>query len=99
MNEVDIKNIANNISNCRYADNLEATKQLVELFNRIARYPLSTWKDYVKMYDDNFYTYPTWGELIKSETEESEGLTEEECRMEMNITIWKLPCGWYVQYV
>ena len=61
--------------------------------------PLETWEDYVRMYDDNFYTYSTWDELVKSEEEQTDGLTEIECRMEINNTIFKLPCGWYVQYV
>lgn len=103
-----IKNVADNISNYMYADNLEATSQLMELFDSITKNPLSTWRDYVRMYDDNFYTYSTWEELVASETvwkeivsgtEQSDGLTEEECKEQLNKTIWKLPCGWYVQRV
>lgn len=99
MNNIDIQNISNNISNCIYRGNIVATEQLVELFDRIARNPLLSWKDYVKMYDDNFYTYRTWKELVESELEQSDGLTEEECVEQINQTIWHLPCGWYVQYV
>ena len=51
------------------------------------------------MYDDNFYTYPTWKELLDSEKDSTDGLTEEECKEQLNETIWQLPCGWYVQYV
>ena len=51
------------------------------------------------MYDWNFYTYHTWEALVESEAEQNEGMTEEECHEQFNKTIWKLPCGWYVQYV
>lgn len=99
MRDIDIKNVARNISNYLYEDNFEATEQLMALFDKIARKPLYTWKDYVKMYDDDFYTYRTWEELVKSEIEQNDGLTEEECKEHLNHTIWQLPCGWYVQYV
>lgn len=103
-----IKKVANNISNFMYKDNLQATKELMELFDYlkesrpndyITRKSLEDWKDYVRNYDDNFYTYRTFDELVKSEEEQTDGLTEIECRMEINNTIWKLPCGWYIQYV
>lgn len=91
-----------------YNDNLQATKELMELFDElkeqkiskyIAENPLETYKDYVKMYDESFYTYITFEELVESEEEQNDGMTEEECREQINNTIWKLPCGWYVQYV
>lgn len=99
MNNIDIVKVANNISNYTYQDNLEATKQLMELLDSISGWPLHNWKDYVKMYDDSFYTYHTWEELVASEAEQSDGFTEQECEELMNRSIWKLPCGWYVQYV
>lgn len=103
-----IKKVANNISNFMYKDNLQATKELMELFDYlkesrpndyITRKSLEDWKDYVRNYDDNFYTYKTFDELVESEEDQTDGLTEIECRAEINNTIWKLPCGWYVQYV
>lgn len=104
-----IKKVSENISNFIYKENLQATKELMELFDYIkkerpfgdwvSRKPLETAEDYIRMYDDNYYTYQTWDELIESEEEQTDGLTEIECRMEINHTIWKLPCGWYVQYV
>lgn len=99
MNDMEIKSVASNVSNFMYEDNLEATRQLMELFDSITSNRLSTWRDYVKMYDDNFYTYSTWEELVESEAEQNDGLTEEECRGLIGSTIWQLPCGWYVQYV
>lgn len=60
---------------------------------------LNSAEDYVKMYDDNFYTYQTWEDLIESEKDQSDGLTEDECKEQIGKTIWQLPCGWYVQYV
>ena len=99
MTRREIEIISYGLSNPSYNGNLEATEQLVSLFNKITRRPLKTLEDYIRMYDDNFYTYWTWEALVKSEEEQNEGLTEEECHMEFNKTIWKLPCGWYVQYV
>ena len=103
-----IKDVACYISNFIYNDNLQATKELMELFDDlkekkfdkyIATNPLETYKDYVKMYDENFYTYTTFEELVESEEEQNDGMTEEQCREQINKTIWQLPCGWYVQYV
>ena len=103
-----VKEVANNISNPMYEDNIQATVELMELFDDlkeqkldrfIAVNPLKTYKDYVKMYDENFYTYSNFEELVKSEEEQSDGLTREECREQINNTIWQLSCGWYVQYV
>lgn len=101
MTKKDIEIISWNLSNFVYHGNIEATEQLVELFNeiKIPHRPLNTPKDYIDMYDDNFYTYWTWEALVKSELEQTNGLTEEECKTELNHTIWQLPCGWYVQYV
>jgi hypothetical protein len=98
-NENIIK-LSKNISNYLYEGNFEATKQLVELFDKISKKPLSTLEDYIKMYDDSFYTYLTWEELVKSEVEQGVyGMTEEECKEELGNSIWQLPFGWYVQCV
>lgn len=99
MTNKEIEIIAHGISNYTYGMNLEATRQLVELFDKIARRPLKTPEDYINMYDDSFYTYWTWEALVESEEEQNNGMTEEECKEELNHTIWQLPCGWYVQYV
>lgn len=107
MTKAEIEIISWNLSNPSYHGNLEATKQLVELFdkivdkfnNKVTRRTLKTPEDYINMYDDSFYTYWTWKELVESEAEQNEGMTEEECKAELNHTIWRLPCGWYVQYV
>lgn len=98
----EIEIISGGLSNWMYHGNLEATEQLMELFDTIdapRRYRLNTPEDYINMYDDNFYTYHTWEALVESEAEQNYGLTEEECEEQLNETIWKLPCGWYVQYV
>jgi hypothetical protein len=100
MKDIDIKYVSRNISNYLYENNLEVTEQLVKLFDKISRKPLYTEEDYIRMYDNNFYTYRTWEELVRSEVEQgSYGLTEKECKEQLNETIWQLPCGWYVQYV
>ena len=108
MTEADIVKIAENVSNPSYKDNLQAVKELVEQFEVIyasGKYgflhekPLDAWEDYVRMYDDNFYTYQTWQELVASEKDQNDGLTEDELIAEMGNTVWQLPCGWYLQYV
>ena len=99
MTRTDIENISYGISNPSYHGNLEATEQLINLFNSISKRPLNTYEDYINMYDDNFYTYWTWEALVESEAEQNNGFTEEECKEELGKTIWQLPCGWYVQYV
>ena len=98
----DIEAVSYGLSNWMYHGNFEATKQLMELFDTIdkpRRYRLNTPEDYIRMYDDNFYTYHTWKYLVASEEKQNNGLTEEECKEQLNHTIWQLPCGWYVQYV
>jgi hypothetical protein len=101
-NKHDIEVVSWNLSNWTYHGNFEATEQLMELFDTIdvpKRYRLNTPADYIRMYDDNFYTYWTWEALVESEAEQNYGFTEEECKEQLNKTIWQLPCGWYVQYV
>ena len=100
LNSVNIIKLSQNISNYLYEGNFEATKQLVELFDKISKKELSTLEDYIKMYDDSFYTYCTWEELVNSEIEQGAyGLTEEECNEALGKSIWRLPCGFYVQCV
>lgn len=99
INENGIKYVADHLTNFLYKDNLQATKELMELFDKLSAKPLDTVDKYVKMYDDNFFTFETWEELIESEREQPYGLTEKECKEQMNKSIWQLSCGWYVQYV
>ena len=98
-----IKSVAEGISNYIYRNNLQVTKELMELFNRIARKELKTADDYIDMYDDCFYTYQSWEALVESEKDQNDGLTEEELKRELEDnehgSVWQLPCGWYVQYV
>lgn len=99
ITNVECKKVAESISNPMYNENLQVTKELIELFDKISRKPLKTAEDYVKFYDDNFYTYTTWEELVTSEEELIDGFTEIECKEQLNKSIWQLPCGWYVQCV
>ena len=102
MNKREIEIVSYGLSNWIYHGNFEATKQLIELFETIdilKKCRLNTPEDYINMYDWNFYTYHTWEALVKSEEEQNYGLTEEECKEQLNKTIWQLPCGWFVQYV
>ena len=95
----NIKTFVENISNYMYEENVKAAIELIELLDRLAKKPLETPMDYVEMYDNNFYTYMSWKELVDSETVIADGLSEEQCKEELNKSIWQLPCGWYVQYV
>lgn len=99
MTKDDIEIVSWNLTNPLYNGNITATKQLMNLFDKITKKPLNTPKDYIDMYDSSFYTYRTWEELVEIESYQSNGMTEEECRNEINETIWQLPCGWYVQYI
>lgn len=108
MTTDDIKIVSWGISNSSYQSNLEATTQLMELFdkivdkfnNKVTHRVLQTPEDYINMYDDSFCTYWTWEELVQSEVEQGEfGMTEEECKEQIGETIFQLPCGWFVQYV
>ena len=108
-NNISVEDVAYGLSNFTYAENFQATKELMELFDNIkkskvlgtyeSKKPLDKAEDYIKFYDENFYTYGSWTDLVESEEEQGDGLTEEECRKCLNKTIWQLPCGWYVQYV
>ena len=108
IKNMDIVDFAFGISNFMYKDNLEAAKQLMELFNDIAskpwlniiKKPLNVVEDYIDIYDDNFYTYKSWQELVESQEEQGVyGYTEEQLERLLNRAIWQLPCGWYVQYI
>lgn len=98
-----IEEVSKYISNFIYKDKIEETKQLMELFDKITRKELNTPDDYVEMYDNNFYTYTDWKSLVDSEKDQTDGLTEKELENELKDenfgSVWKLPCGWYVQYV
>lgn len=99
INENEIKYVAEHLTNFWYKDNLQATKELMGLLEELSAKPLDTLDKYVKMYDDNFFTFKTWNELIESEKDQPDGFTKEECKEQINKSIWQLPCGWYVQYV
>lgn len=98
-----IEEVSKYISNFIYKDKIEETKQLMELFDKITRKELNTPDDYVEMYDNNFYTYTDWKSLVDSEKDQTDELTEKELENELKDenfgSVWKLPCGWYVQYV
>lgn len=97
---MDIKQVSQNVPESVYGDNLQATRELMDLLDDISDKPMLTWEDYVSMYENSFFTYKTWDELVCSEEEmEGEGMTEEECRAAIGKTIWRLPCGWFVQKV
>lgn len=104
--KLNINKVAMGLYNDNYADNIEATKQLMDLFDSIvkkgSKYKLENEDDYIRMYEDHCYTYQTWTALVETETEYDEGLTEDILRRELedtNGTVYKLPCGWYIRYI
>lgn len=99
LNNEQIKYVSFRISNSIYEGKIEETKQLIELINNISRIKIEKLDGYIEFYDNSLYTYPTFEELVKSELEISDGLSKDECEQEIGKTIWKLDCGWYVQYV
>lgn len=94
----DIEKIAKYV----LCDNFEAAKDFVNLIDSLEIFNSSsynTFNDYVHVYD-NFYSYETWDDLVKSEIEMGDdGLSEIELKELLNIEIFQLPCGWYVQLV
>lgn len=94
-----VRKVAASISNKIYASNLQATKELMQLLDQIMKDDIPrTAENYIRAYENNFFTFKTFRELINDE-KESDGLTERECKDQLGKTIWQLPCGWFVQYV
>lgn len=95
----EIKKIQRTIETYKYRNNRQATEQLVELFERIIKIPLQTWRDYANLYNNEcFCTYCTWEALVESERILYDGLTQKECEEQLGKTIFTLPCGWCIQY-
>ena len=94
-----IENVSKNIYDNMYKNNTDATKELIELLNKISNNTLKGWKDYIDMYNQHFYTYKNLDELINEEKKLSNGFNKRKCNSELNKSIWELPCGLVVQYV
>lgn len=86
------------ISNINYHNNYEATIELIALLDSLSKNKITTPEGYADMYDSNFYTYKSWEDLVDSE-KYIYGLNENKLHLEFNKSIWRLPCGWYIQYV
>lgn len=101
MTDNDIRYISSVVSNCLYRDNMQATRELVELLDNVCKScSLTIPDDYIKAYDDLCFTYKTFEELIESELEQGVyGFTYEECSSEIGKSIFQLPCGLWVQLV
>lgn len=94
-----IYEVSKGLSNYTYAYNLQATEQLIEVLDKKSRKTLVTANDYIQFYDDNWYTFQRWEDLVSDEARQTDGLTESELKEQIGNTVWQLPCGWYVQYV
>ena len=94
-----IKMVSINISNPLYHGNIETTKQLIKAIEKYVGRSITDWKEYVSIYDWSGFTFKTWEQLLESEKEQSDPMNETECIEELNHSIFKLPCGWYVQFV
>lgn len=87
---------------------LENATEIVEIFYqekekdsyRLQCTELDTVDDYIKEWEWNWYRYSNWEQLIESEKECGEcGWTEDECKEEIDKSIFKLSSGMYVQNV
>ena len=61
---------------------------------------LTSLADYIREYECSWYRYDTWDKLLQSEKEQgSEGLSEQDCKKELGVTIYRLKSGKYIQTV
>lgn len=87
------------IPNFNYHNNYEATVQLITLLDSLSKNKIKTPDEYANVYHSNFFTYKTWEELVDSEKYSRYGFDEKKLHREFNKSIWRLPCGWYIQRV
>ena len=101
LTSTDIAYIAQGVCCPYYKEDFEATRAMTEAIAAQAKPGvLSTPADYVKLYDDNFFTFKSWAELVASEKEEGElALTEDQLKQEVGRTIFQLDNGWFLERV
>lgn len=101
LTSTDIAYIAQGVCCPYYKEDFEATRAMAEAIAAQAKPGvLSTPADYVKLYDDNFFTFKSWAELVASEKEEGElALTEDQLKQEVGRTIFQLDNGWFLERV
>lgn len=87
------------LPNKAYRENLEATEQLMALLSEKSQKPLVTVDDYKQFYEDSCLTFTSWEELVESEEEETDKLSEEELRNLIDCIIYELPCGWFIWFI
>lgn len=103
LNNNEIKQMSESLS-----FTLEETKEIAEIFYaekengncRLRCTELNTVRDYITEYENSWYRYPAWNQLLESEKDQGEdGLTPEQCENEKGISIFQLTSGMYVQTV
>ena len=102
LNEEEIKEMSNALS-----FTIKETKEIAEIFYRekekgnfrLTLTNLDTVTDYINEYETSWYRYSNWEELLKSEEEQTEGLTAEECETLKNVSIFRLSSGKYIETV
>lgn len=85
----------------------QETTEIAEIFyeekqqgnHRLKYTKLETVEDYINEWELSWCRYSTWSELLKSEEEQSEGLTAEECEELQGDAIFRLSTGMYIQSV
>lgn len=84
-----------------YCNDIKATHMMVSVIADVVRPEvLNNADDYVRAYDDNFFTYKTWRDLVESEKEQGTyGLTENELKAMLGSIIHQLENGWYMQQI
>lgn len=101
LSSTDIAYIAQGVCCPYYKEDFEATRAMAKAIAAQAKPGvLDTPADYVKFYDDNFFTFKSWAELVASEKEEGEfALTEDQLKQEVGRTIFQLDNGWFLERV
>lgn len=87
---------------------IEETREIADIFYRekhkdnyrLNSTSLDSVEDYIREYDNNWFRYSNWQQLIESEIEQgSDGLDEDECRKLIGEAIFQLSSGMYIQTV
>ena len=60
---------------------------------------LDNFNDYIIEWENHWYRYNTWKELLQSEDEQADGLTASECEELQGSAIFRLTTGMYIQTV
>ena len=87
---------------------INETREIADIFYqqkhkdnyRLNSTSLDSVEDYIKEYENNWFRYSNWQQLIESEIEQGAcGWDEDECRELIGQAIFQLSSGMYIQTV